>query len=258
MRNGKQWRVMIASTFQAADRALQMLECFDGEGTSLGVSELASRIGIHKSTASRLAATLEKRGFLERLPGQRALRLGPQMGRLGLFALGSRNLLNIAQRVMETLAAQTGETINLATLDGPYVVNVLQVNGKHLIGVGTWTGRRTPVHCVANGKVLLAFGGGPVPRPPLERFTPRTITTVKALEREIQRVRRVGWARNVGELEAGLHAVAAPVFDALNRCRAALSVSGPSFRLPAPKLTDAARQCLAAAREIERGLGRMR
>jgi IclR family transcriptional regulator, acetate operon repressor len=247
--------VLIDNGFQAADRVLQMLECFDEEGKTQGVSELAVRLGIHRSTASRLAATLESRGFLERVPGGRRLRLGPQMGRLGLCALGGRDLATSARPTLEALAAETGETVNLATLDGRTVVNIVQVEGKHLVGVGNWTGRRTPLHCVANGKIMLAFAGI-TPDSPLESFTPKTITDPTVLEAELEKIRRAGWAANVGEMEEGLHAVAVPVFDAYDRCRAALSVSAPSFRLPVRKLPELARATINAAQEISRRLGR--
>lgn len=232
-----------------------MLESFDEDDKTMGVSELAVRLGIHRSTASRLAATLESRGFLERVPGGRRLRLGPQMARLGMRALGGRDFVATARPVMQTLAEQTGETINLATLEGGVVVNVAQVDGKHLVGVGSWTGRRTPLHCVANGKVLLAFAGA-TPDETLEAFTPRTITDRRALAAELDKIRRLGWATNVAEMEEGLHAVAAPVFDAHERCVGALSVSAPAFRLPARRLPEIARICAASAQEIGRSLGR--
>ena len=121
------------------------------------MTELAARVGVHKSTASRLAATLAARGFLERPAGSEAFRLGPELGRLGLLALGGRELVELSRPAMERLAADTGETVNLAVLDGEEAVNVAQVEGRHIVGVGSWTGRRTALHCTANGKVLLAF-----------------------------------------------------------------------------------------------------
>ncbi len=247
---------MSNNTFQAADRVLQMLDAFAEEVKELGVSELALRLGIHKSTASRLAATLEGRNFLERVPGTKTLRLGPQMGRLGLIALGSRDLQSTARPSMESLAAETGETVNLAVLDRQDAVNILQVDGHHIVGIGSWTGRKTPLHCVSNGKVLLAFAHAAFPAPPLKAFTKKTITSVRRLRAEIERVRRRGWASNVGETEDGLHAVAAPVFDAFDRCRAALSISGPSFRMPTRRLPALAELCVKAASEIASQLGR--
>jgi DNA-binding IclR family transcriptional regulator len=240
---------------QTVDRVLHMLSVFGPARLEIGVGDFASLLGVHKSTASRLAATLAARGFLERPPGRKAFRLGPELGRLGLLALGGRDLIALAQGPMAGLAADTGETVNLAVLDGDAVVNIAQADGPHIIGVGNWAGRRTKPHCTANGKVLLAFAGAVIENGPLEAFTPRTITSMKKLRAELGQVRRDGWASNLGELEEGLHAVAAPVFDGSGRCRAALSVSGPSYRMPPERLPELARLCRQAARAVGARLG---
>lgn len=260
---------------QTADRALRVLLAFEREGERLSVTELAAQLGIHKSTASRLAATLEARGFLERSERD-AFRLGPELARLGRLAVRGRDLVDLARPVMERLAAATGETVNLAIADGGEVVNVAQVDGRHIVGVGSWTGRRTPLHCTANGKVLLAWAGGPLPavrsqgeRPesaaaaavstfgrfaahPLEAFTERTITGRADLDAELARVRARGYATAIGELEEGLHAVAAPVVASDGRCVAALSVSGPSYRMPERRLAELGADCVAAGGAIGR------
>jgi DNA-binding IclR family transcriptional regulator len=240
---------------QTVDRALQLLLAFDAEERELGVTELAARVGVHKSTASRLAATLAARGFLERAPGSEAFRLGRELSRLGLLAAAGRDLVDLALPAMERLADETGETVNLAVLDGDEAVNVAQVEGRHIVGVGAWTGRRTELHCTANGKVLLAFSGREPPGPTLHRHTGRTITSQHELRRQLVLVRRRGWASAVGELEEGLHAVAAPVLDGLGRCRAAVSVSGPAYRMPIEALPELAAACAAAATAIGSVLG---
>jgi DNA-binding IclR family transcriptional regulator len=235
---------------RTVDRALQVLLAFEAEEEELGVTELAARIGVHKSTASRIAATLAGRGFLERPAGSEAFRLGPELARLGLLALGDRDLVSAARPAMERLAAETGETVNLAVLDGDEAVNVAQVEGRHIVGVGLWTGRRTALHCTANGKVLLAFCRDGLPGGALEAFTGRTITSRPALRDELAKVRRAGWARAAGELEDGLNAVAAPVLDPAGRCHGALSVSGPSYRMPGARLAELATACRRAGDEI--------
>jgi DNA-binding IclR family transcriptional regulator len=240
---------------QTVDRALQLLLAFDGDRQELGVTELAACVGVHKSTASRLAATLAGRGFLERAPGSDGFRLGPELGRLGLLALGGRDLAELARPIMERLADDTGETVNLAILDGSEAVNVAQVEGRHFVGVGSWTGRRTALHCTANGKVLLAFGASELSEGPYEDFTTRTITSPDLLRRELATVRARGWASAVGELEDGLHAVAAPVIDADGVCRAALSASGPAYRMSGETLTDTGELCRVAALGIGGLLG---
>jgi DNA-binding IclR family transcriptional regulator len=236
------------NTVQTVDRALKLLGTFAEEGEELGVTELAARLDVHKSTASRLAATLEARGFLERSERE-AFRLGPELARLGRLARSGRDLVSLARGAMERLTGETGETVNLAVLDGEEAVNVSQVDGRHIVGVGSWTGRRTPLHCTANGKVLLAWSGV---RPPegLAAFTTRTITSPEALRIELERVRELGYATALGELEEGLHALAAPVLDRSERCAAALSISGPSYRMPARRLAHLAADCRSAADAI--------
>ncbi len=239
---------------EAADKALQVLAAFSNNTPELNVTQIAQLLGVHMSTASRLAAALAKRGFLERPPGSRGFRLGPEIGRLGLLAWGGRDLVALSRDAMERLAVETGETVNLAFLDGSEVINVAQVDGPHIVGIGYWTGRRTKLHTTSNGKVFLAFAGAPL-EAPLEALTSRTITDPEKLRAQLDEVRRNGWAYTQGELEDGLHACAVPIFDALGRCRAALSVAGPSYRVPPERLAELARQCKEAAREIELRLG---
>jgi DNA-binding IclR family transcriptional regulator len=245
----------MSNNIQAVDRVLQILSVFDAGRTEVCVGDFAAMLKVHKSTASRLAATLAGRGFLERAPRMGTYRLGPELARLGLLALGGRDLIALARDPMERLAAETGETVNLAILDGATVVNIAQADGPHIVGVGNWAGRRTKLHCTSNGKVLLAFAGAEVPDGPLEAFTPRTITGATKLRAQLEKIRRDGWATNIGELEEGLHSVAAPVFDGAGRCRAALTVAGPSYRMPARRLPELARLCQRTAQEISARLG---
>src|SRR5207302_10961520 len=132
---------------------------------------------------------------------------------------------------MEKLSRRTGETVNLAVPDGTDVLNVAEVPSTYILSCsGGWIGRRTKPHAVANGKVLLAYGVLPWPGE-LERYTARTITRFATLDAELAAVRRDGYATAIAELEEGLVAVAAPVFDPAGACVAALSISGPEFRM---------------------------
>jgi IclR family transcriptional regulator, acetate operon repressor len=145
---------------QTVDRALRLLLLFEEVDQEYRVGEMAAMLGVDKSIASRLAATLANRGFLERAPGSEAFRIGPELGRLGVLSVGgSHNLIELARRPMETLAAETAETVNLARLEDRKVVNVAQVDGAHLVGVGDWTGWKTEPHATANGKVVVGVHG---------------------------------------------------------------------------------------------------
>jgi IclR family transcriptional regulator, acetate operon repressor len=225
---------------------LALLRSFDDSRVELGVTEMAASLGVHKSTASRLAGVLERAGLLTR--SGRRFRLGLEVIRLGTLALRSLDFITALQPAMERLSQQTGETVNLAVPDGPDVLNVAEVPSTYFLNSsGGWIGRRTTPHAVANGKVLLAFGAIPSPRD-LERYTDQTITTHQALDAELDAVRRNGYATAVAELEDGLVAVASPVFDPAGACVAALSVSGPAFRMQPESLDELGRLCSDASR----------
>lgn len=232
------------ATYQSADRVLALLTSFDDSRAELGVAEFARLLGVHKSTASRLAAALERAGFLTRC-GKR-YRLGVEVIRLGSLALRSFDLVATMQPAMEKLSQRTGETVNLAVPDGEDVLNVAEVPSTYILSSsGGWIGRRTRPHAVANGKVLLAHGALPMPQA-LERYTPRTITSLDALAAELEAVRRDGYATAAAELEEGLVAVAAPVFSPGGACVAALSISGPEYRMPPHALGGLGRLCATA------------
>jgi DNA-binding IclR family transcriptional regulator len=202
---------------------------------------MASSLGVHKSTASRLAAALQRAGLLTR--SGRRFRLGPEVIRLGTLALRNLDLVALMQPAMDKLSQQTGETVNLAVPDGANILNIAEVPSTYILSCsGGWIGRRTKPHAVANGKVLLAHGAILVPRQ-LERYTERTITDPEALIAELAAIRRDGYATAVAELEEGLVAVAAPVFDATGACVAALSVSGPGYRMRPDNLAELGKLC---------------
>jgi DNA-binding IclR family transcriptional regulator len=237
--------VAVGATYQSAERAIALLTSFDDSRVELGVTEMADSIGVHKSTASRLAAVLERAGLLAR--SGRRYRLGREIIRLGTLALRSFDLVASMQPTMDKLSQLTGETINLAVPDGADILNVAEVPSTYILSCsGGWIGRRTRPHAVANGKVLLAHGAIPGPGE-LERYTDHTITTQEALAAELAAVRRDGYATAVAELEVGLVAVAAPVFDGTGACIAALSISGPAYRMHPDSLDELGRLCAGSS-----------
>jgi len=238
---------------QAIDRAAELLVRVVESGRPLAVGELATHTGLPKSTTSRLVGALERRGLVQRSTDRGALSPGPVLLRFAHRG-GGQSLVELAAPVLERLAAETRETINVA-VPGPLGAEHLdQRDSEHFVGVTNWVGRRVPHHVAANGKVFIAFGAAPIPAE-LERFTPRTITSRAALETELQRVRTVGYATAVDELELGLAAVAAPVRDAEGAVVAALSISGPTSRLTAERIDRLApallEQCETLGRRLD-------
>lgn len=246
-------------TIQSASRALRILKLFSPDSPAWGVMDVARTIGIHKSTASRLMGTLEQEGFLESDPQTGKYRLGLQVVMLASSAARGGDLRSLVKPAMEELSRATQETINLTVIQGTECVNLEQIPSPHRIKNIGWIGRRTPLHCTSTGKAMLAFLS-PSERARLlparlERYTSRTITRRARLLRELEEIRRRGYAVAQEELEEGLTAVAAPVLDQEGKVVAALAVTGPSFRLPEERLLDAAARVVKAAARVSRRLG---
>ena len=186
---------------RSVDRAAALLLALGESHGEAGVTELARRLGLHKSTASRLLATLEKRGLVEQDEESGKYRLGLVVIRLANRAERTLDLRSIAMPELDRLARATRETTGLGVLDGDQLLTVAQADGPNLVAVGDWTGRLVPLHSVAGGKVLLAS----LPereilrlvRRGLDRFTDRTITDLEPLLEELARVRRRGLRHGV-------------------------------------------------------------
>lgn len=241
---------------QSVDRALETLELLAEHGES-GVTEVADLLGVHKSTASRLLSALEARRMVEQGGERGRYRLGGGVLALAGAVAGQMDLVRAAHGVCEALAEQVGETVNVAIADDGDVVNVDQARGGAAISTQNWVGERTPAHATSSGKVLLAFGAMPrTPgRGPLARFTDRTITDRRALAAELDEVVERGHAVADGELEIGLLAIAAPVRDAGGSVVAAISASGPGYRLDGERRAQVAADLVVAADEVSQRLG---
>ncbi|HYM84615.1 MAG TPA: IclR family transcriptional regulator [Candidatus Dormibacteraeota bacterium] len=239
---------------RSVDRAAALLLALGECPGAAGVTELARRLGLHKSTASRLLATLEKRGLVEQDDETGKYRLGLVVIRLAERAERTLDLRGLAMPELEQLARLTHETTALGVLDGEVVLTIAQVDGPNLIAVGDWTGRAAPLHCVAPGKVLMAALAerdvARIVRRGLVRYTDRTVVELEPLLEELSRVRRRGYATALGEYELGLNAVAAPVVDARGQVIAAVDVRGPEFRIAPKRLPELAAQVREAAAEI--------
>ena len=237
---------------QAIDRAAELLVRVLESGEPLAVGQLAAYSGLPKSTTSRLVGALERSGLVQRSADRSSLSPGPVLLRFA-HRDGGQILVELAEPVLEHLARETRETINLA-VPGPLGAEHLsQRDSEHFVAVTNWVGRRVPHHVAANGKVFMAFGAAAVPEQ-LERFTPRTITNRSVLESELASVRNRGYGTAVDELELGLAAVAAPVRNAGGDVVAALSISGPTSRLTADRIERLARLLVEQALSLGRGL----
>src|SRR5205814_6798796 len=176
---------------QSLDRALDILKLLGSE-PEMRVTDLARRLEVHKSTAFRLLSTLEEHGLVEQNPTTEKYRLGYGLVRLAGAVVAELDLARASRSVLQELATRTGETVNLAILQGDQVVNIDQIAAPNLVVNVNWVGKQTPLHATSNGKVLLAHLAEEERRRvlsrPLPRLTPRTLTHPHARENELRRL----------------------------------------------------------------------
>jgi DNA-binding IclR family transcriptional regulator len=247
-----------AALIQSVDRAISVLELLARQGRA-GITEIADELGVHKSTASRLVSVLENRGLVEQLGERGKYALGFGITRLAAAGTRRLDLTKLSQPVCEELARQLGETVNVAVLHDRAAINISQGFGPSAVAVQNWVGQRTPLHATSSGRVLLAHAeeaerDGLLDKP-LRRFTPYTVTSLAALADELDRVRRDGYATSFEQLEVGLHGVAVPVFDPRGEVVAAISASGPAFRLTRRRAEEIVPDLAGAAAELTGQLG---
>lgn len=237
------------SRVQSIERAFVVLSALaDGP---LGVTDVAQRAQLPKSTAARLLSSLAREGAVEQGPGGSTYRLGPRLVTLASGLRSPRGLVATAHPFLIELADATGEAAGLSVPDGRTVHYIDQVDSPNPVQVRDWTGTRIPMHAVSSGLVVLA-GLKPAALEtylsgPLERFTDHTVVVGSQLRDRLWNVRRDGYAWVREEFAIGINSVAAPIADASGEIVAAVHVHGPSYRFPAAGEADALGEAVEAA-----------
>lgn len=247
-----------APVVSAVARAFSVLERLSHD-PSLSLERLSRDVHLAKPTVYRFLLTLQALGYVRRDERDRWAMT------LNLFHTGSRALDHLdlhaaARPVADELAESLGETVHMGVLEGDAAVYVLKVESKHTIRMFSRVGRRIPLHCTAIGKVLLAYAGAEERAAALRSMrlvahTPRTLTSRVALEAELEKVRRQGFAVDGEEHEHGIRCIGAPVFGHDGAVVAALSASWPTFRFPTGAIGPATRAVRAAAARVSSLLG---
>jgi len=215
-------------------KGLEVLEALSGLEDS-NLRDLARQLTVPEPTLFRILATLAACGYVRKTADSR-YRLTLKAWEIGARVVGRMPLRDVARPFLERLAAQTAETVHLSAREGDGIVIVDKVDSPQPVRVDTYVGQRTPLHCSATGKAFLAFqtnGEGDIA---LARHTAATITSRAALDRELDEVRRTGWARNREEWRPGVCAAAVPIRDARQSVVAVLSLTVPTARFSAEVL----------------------
>jgi IclR family transcriptional regulator, acetate operon repressor len=243
---------------KSLERAFSVLEAV-AERPS-GVTALAARLDLPKSTVARLLGSLERVGAVERMDRTR-WQVGDAVARLAGTVPPERSLAALARPELARLVRALGEDAGLGVPDGYDVLYVEQAESDHPVQVRDWAGTRAPLHAVPSGLVLLADRSAAevdeYVAHGLAALTPRTIVGARDLRARLERVRTDGYAWGLEEFAEGINSVAASVRDAGGRAIAAIHAHGPAYRFPARGQEDLiAAEVVASARSIERLLGR--
>ncbi len=260
MRAAPSAAVPVSNGLSTVTNAARLLKVFRSRESDLGVSELARRLSLGKSTVHRLLTTLLAEGLIEQDPRTGNYRLGIVIFELGEAVRVHMDLHAAAGPVLAGLRAQTQESSQVGVLDGHEVVYIERLESAHSLRLFTETGHRVPAHCTSSGKVLLAY----LPDSALQRvlrsaqlgaMTTSTITGRAQLLAELDRVRRRGWAEAVNEREIGVGSIAAPVRDSTGAVVAAISIGVPLARCSVMNLRRMAPMTIEAAEAVSRRLG---
>lgn len=235
--------------------ALEVLADAGENDAGLGVVDVARRLGVDKSQASRTLRALADHGLAERDAASRAYRLGPRLFAYAAL-VSERRLLRMAPPVLERLVREVGERAHLSVLDGPAVLTLLSHAPQHAVQAAGWAGRSVPAYCTAAGRALLLDHEPAALRALFDGVElaprgPNAVTGIEDLRARVREAAERGFAVADEELEPGLVAVAAPVRRFDGRIVAAVNVSGPSFRFR-PRLQEAGARVAQAAEELGR------
>jgi len=248
-----------SDVLKSLQKSIKVLECFSLREPRLSLSEIARRTRLPLSTAHRILATLREAKLVEQESERDLYRLGLKLLELGSMVLANMEVHREALPFIEELVRETGETVHLGVFDGSQVVSIEKMDSPHGLASQVTIGKGAPAYCTGVGKAVLAFQPDEVIdrlcARGLPRHTPRTITEPVKLRKELDRVRRSGYAVDDMEHQPDVRCVAAPIRNYSGNVIASLSVSGPATRIPRDRIPDLALRVCEAARKLSARLG---
>jgi IclR family KDG regulon transcriptional repressor len=245
---------------QVLDRALAALEVLAARSNECSLVELCTTLKLHKSTVHRLMMVLEQHRLVDKNPDTGRYRLGLKLFEFGSKAIGAIDLRRHAKPYLDRLQRELGETVFFCLLDDGQVFYIEKIESQQSVRTGCTVGSRAPAYCTAVGKAMLAELADAevneiIRRWGLKAITPNTITTASALKTELRAIRARGYAIDNEEKEPGLRCVSAPVRGDSGKLLAALSVSGPAFRVTRERVPEIGKAVMQAAGELSYELG---
>jgi IclR family KDG regulon transcriptional repressor len=227
---------------RAVERAIQILDSFDDDHPERGVTEISELVDLHKATTHRILTTLLNYGYIERSSDGLKYKLGVKLIDLGFRVRRRMDVRKEAMPYISLLAQQLDESVDLSIFDQGQVLYTEMIQSNHALMIAASVGRHLPLHCTASGKIFLAYL--PIEKTsdllsaPFAASTKNTITDPDVLRKHLNIIREEGCAVDNEELELGVRAVAAPIFDSSRRIVAAVSIPGPVSRITEDRIPE--------------------
>ncbi len=244
---------------RAIERALQILDCFDARNPDRGLTEISQLVGLHKATTHRIVITLLNSGYLDKSPDGQKYRLGLRLASLGSIVTSQMNLRRDSLPLMRELSSRFGETCDLSIFDNGGILYIEVLRSNHALNIAAAIGQRLPPHCTASGKVFLAYmppgERAKYLEPPLASFTSKTITSPSKLNQQFNAILEKGFALDDEEMEVGIRAISAPIFNREGKVVGALSIPSPVSRMTDARVGEFAEGLLETAAACSRRQG---
>ncbi|WP_059105721.1 IclR family transcriptional regulator [Shouchella shacheensis] len=245
---------------KSVDRALQIIAHVSKYKQGVGVTELATKLELTKSSTHKLLATLAEHGYIEQERESKKYRLGYKFLELSSILLDSIDLRGEARPFLEELEATTNEVVHLVVYDQGDMIYIEKLEGNETLRTHSKIGRKAPIHCTSVGKVISAYlptdtRAKLIDKEGLPRHTERTIVEKEAFEQEIENVRLHGYGYEMEENEQGITCIAAPIFDHQGDITAAVSISGPSIRMTRERLQNLSPLIISVGEKISQRIG---
>lgn len=245
---------------QSVDRALSILETLSDYNEGLGVTEISDRIGLHKSTVHRLLGTLIYKGYVTQDSESNKYKITLKLFELGNKKVEDLDILTVSKPYTKELMGKVNEVVHFVIREGNNIVYIDKVEADNTIRMASTIGRRSPLYCTAVGKAILAqLSDKEVEKiwnsSKIEKLTEFTITDLKEMKEELEKVRQKGYAIDNEENELGVRCAGAPVFNRFGKVEGAISISGPTIRITEDKAEEFAKEVVKYAGLISKELG---
>jgi DNA-binding IclR family transcriptional regulator len=242
------------------NKTFSILEVLLQQGSAMNMTEISKKLDLYPSTTHRILDTLKYRGYVEQDPHTQKYQLGLKLLELGMAKLHQMDLVREATPYLKELVNQCNETVHLGILEEEEVLYLLKEESSQTIRMYSWVGKRAPLHCTALGKVLLAYLPEEeikkiLDKRELPRFTENTITDKRKLEKELSKVREQGFALDREENEKDVCCIAAPIRNYQGKVTAAVSISGPAFRIDEKVQNNLKEALIETSTKISKRLG---